>query len=91
MKAADISEIDVLRFIDRMSRAPWPVTGEPHEGPPRWVMLWDFEHEAEWEGVPIKVIRAKLEKMIGSRPTRWLHLWVPRRLRVDGEGLRGVE
>jgi hypothetical protein len=54
----------VLAFIDRTSRAPYPFDGELPDYETRWVDMYDFEISAQWTGVPVADIKAKLTDML---------------------------
>lgn len=58
MKAADLDDGEVVRRIDALSRDDFGQTWSTGQ---RWVFTWDL---AESFGVPVKVIRAKMRRLI---------------------------
>ena len=62
VKAADIPDIDIMRFIKERSMEEKTPGGWVAHSLPRWVFSWDFE-DGPWSHLPWKVVVAKLDKL----------------------------
>lgn len=63
VKAANIPDIDIMRFIKAKSMEAMTPGGWEAKTLPRWVFSWDFEDSPWSDTMPWKVVVAKLNKL----------------------------